>query len=183
MPKASITLSDGTVISVDGTTDEIERLLNVYRQSALKEHVERPTKKLRRRRNTAVVAEGKEAVTIDHTEIVNLIKMCDEAEAIETQILDRASQVDRTLLPLYVVDKYLDDSPGLTSGDVKKITADLGIPISTPNASRTLSGTAKRYVMGDKVRKQGQPVRYKLTRRGKAYLKDVLKGAPGGDEK
>ncbi|MDZ7749602.1 MAG: hypothetical protein U5K43_13035 [Halofilum sp. (in: g-proteobacteria)] len=30
-----------------------------------------------------------------------------EAERIETKILDKASQVDRTLLPLYIVHEYL----------------------------------------------------------------------------
>jgi len=113
-------------------------------------------------------------------EIITLIKDCDEAEAIETQILDRVAQVDRTLLPLYIVHEYLGDAVGLTSGDVNKITTNLGIPISRPNASSTLSGTASKYVIGDKVKVKGRPVRYKLSRRGVQYLKQVLAGSAGG---
>jgi hypothetical protein len=63
---------------------------------------------------------------------------------------------------------------------VKKITTELGIPISQPNASRTLSGTASKYVIGDKVRVKGQPVRYKLSRRGVKYMKEVLAGNSNG---
>jgi hypothetical protein len=107
---------------------------------------------------------------------VNLTKTCDEAESIEAQILDRTSQVDRTLLPLYVVHEHLGNKFGLSSGDVSKITTDLGVPISTANASGTLSGTAAKYVMGDKVRKRGQAVRYKLSRRGVQYMKAVIAG-------
>ena len=92
------------------------------------------------------------------------------------EILDRASQVDRTLLPLYLVHEHLGNAFGLSSGDVSKITTDLGVPVSQPNASKTLSGTAAKYVIGDKVRKRGQLVRYKLSRRGVQYLQTVIGG-------
>jgi len=105
-----------------------------------------------------------------------LVKNCDEAESIENKILDKASQVNRTLLPLYIVHEHMDNAVALTSGDINKITTDLGIPIATPNASRTLSGTASRYVIGDQVRTKGQPVRYKLSHRGIQYIKSVITG-------
>jgi hypothetical protein len=114
-------------------------------------------------------------------EIVNLVKNCDEAESIENQILDRASQVDRVLLPLYIVHEYLDNSFGLSSGDIGRITRDLGVPVSQPNASRTLSGTASKYVMADGVRKKGTKLTYKLSRRGVTYIKGVISGK--ADEK
>ena len=76
--------------------------------------------------------------------------------------------------------KYIDNAYGLTSGEVSQVTTDLGIPIQTPNASRTLSGTASKYVIGDKVRKKGQAVRYKLSRRGVEYFKKVLSGGTDG---
>lgn len=113
---------------------------------------------------------------VNCTEIVNLVKDCDEADRIETQILDGSSQVNRTLLPLYIVHEHLGNAFALTSGEVNKVTTDLSIPISTPNASNTLSGTASRYVIGDKIKKKGLAVRYKLSRRGVKYMKDLLKG-------
>ena len=42
--------------------------------------------------------------------------------------------------------------------------------------SKILSETASRYVMGDKVRKPRQPVKYKLNRKGLKYIKGVITG-------
>ncbi len=124
-------------------------------------------------------AEESKGATPDLAKIVNLVKDCDESEAIGKEILDRTSQVDRTLLPLYVVHEYMGNAFDLTSGHISKVTGDLGIRISQPAASRTLAATASRYVMGDKVKKKGLAVRYKLTRRGVKYMKQVLKGSGG----
>ena len=70
----------------------------------------------------------------------------------------------------------MDNSIALQSGEISKITKDLGIPISQPNTSKTLSGTASRYAMGDRVRKAKHVVKYKLNRRGAKYLKGVIQG-------
>lgn len=111
----------------------------------------------------------------DLAKIVNLVKDCNEAEEMEAQILDRSGQVNRVLLPLYIVHEYMGNEIGLTSGDVNKVTTELGIPIGIANASTTLSKTASKYVMGHTTRKKGQPVRYKLSRRGVQYFKSILK--------
>ena len=115
---------------------------------------------------------------VDHTAIVTQIKTCGEAEAIEENVLSQNKQIDRTLLPLYIVHSYFENGFGLTSGDINKITNDLGIPIATANASKTLSGTAKGYVIGDTLRKKGGVVRYKLHKRGVDYMKLVIAGVP-----
>ena len=107
---------------------------------------------------------------------MNEVKSCDEAEAIETRILDKSSQVDRTLLPLYIVYEYFENKHALSSGDINRVTTQLSVPVSQPNASSTLSGTASKYVMGDIVRTKGSRVRYKLNRRGVKYLKSVISG-------
>ena len=172
MAKAKVELPNGTVIQIEGTNDEIKELLDYYsRQSRPISRV--PVKK---KAEAKTGKKGSESNSdIDHTEIVNLIKSVDEAELIEKNILDKSSQVDRTLLPLYVVNQYLDNKLSLTSGDISKITTDLGVPISRPNASVVLSGTASKYVISDKVRKKGSPTRYKLSRRGEQYIKSVIK--------
>lgn len=177
MAKASLTLPNGTVVQVEGTAEEVQRLLEFYGGKPA------PAAKKQTRKVTAKIAAERsvEKSAVDLAEIVNLAKDCDEADSIEKQILDRSSQVDRTLLPLYIVHEYLGNAFGLTSGEVSKVTTDLGIPISTPNASNTLSGTASRYVIGDKVKKRGQAVRYKLSRRGVQYMKAVLKGTGSED--
>jgi hypothetical protein len=179
MAKATLSLPNGTSVQIEGTTDEVKKLLEFYggepsRSTNRRASPRAPLKKQHR------TTEGEDA-SVDLANIVNLAKDCDEADKIESQILDRTSQVDRTLLPLYIVHEHLDNSVGLTTGEISKITKNLGIPIATANVSHTLSGAASRYVMGDKVKKKGQPVRYKLSRRGVKYVKAVLEGTEGED--
>jgi hypothetical protein len=194
MAKASILLPSGTKVEIDGTPEEVASLLALYGQGGApgaKAELTGTTAKARRSRRPAARhtkdTSGARAAALPSTdpallaEIANKVKTSDEAEAIEEKILDKTSQVDRTLLPLYIVHDYLDSKHGLTSGDISKITAQLGIPISTANASSTLSGTASRYVMADTVRKKGVPVRYKLTRRGQKYMKAVITGQASED--
>lgn len=184
MAKASLKLSNGTVVTLEGTPEEVKRLLELY--GGEEQRAAQSPPRRRGKRKAAAPASGAKSRADSHdgkpdlNQIVTLAKDCDEAEAIETQVLDRAAQVDRTLLPLYIVHEHLNNEFGLTSGEVKKITTDLGIPISQPNASRTLSGTASKYVIGDKVKVRGQPVRYKLSRRGVKYMKEVLAGNANG---
>lgn len=177
MAKASLTLPNGTKIILEGTPEEVQRLLELYSGAT----PTKPTSSKKGKRKKAITGEttpkaGKTSESPDLSKIINLVKTCDEAESIEENILDRTSLVDRTLLPLYIVHEHLENAYGLTSGDINKITTDLGIPIATPNASITLSKTASRYVIGDQVRKKGRTIYYKLSRRGVQYLKTVLSG-------
>lgn len=180
MAKATIELPNGTQVIIEGTVEEVNQLLLFYGK-ATENQVRKDRKALRKSNKTK--GSKKKSVTNAPVlkeylnEIVNYIKNCDEAETIDNRILDRTSQVNRILLPLYIVHEHMDKSIGLTSGDVNKITTDLGVPISRPNASHTLSGTASKYVMGDKVRKMGQSVSYKITRRGLKYMKQILEEA------
>ena len=183
MAKASLKLPNGTVVTLEGTPEEVKHLLDLYGGEGKRTNPAARSRGSQRSKSLATKAaspEKKDDGKPDPNEIVTLAKDCEEAEAIETQVLDRTAQVDRTLLALYIVHEYLDNAFGLTSGEVKKITTDLGIPISQPNASRTLSGTASKYVIGDKVKVKGQAVRYKLSRRGVQYMKEVLAGNAGG---
>jgi hypothetical protein len=179
MPKAALTLPNGTVVQIEGSTEEVKEFLDFYRKTGTPHMPGGPVRSKgggkatrAKRKVERPAAEGNAATNL--TEIVNHVKNCDEAEKIERQILDRSSQVDRTLLPLYVVHEYLGNAFGLSSGEIAKITTDLGVPVSQPNASKTLSGTAAKYVIGDRVRKKGQSVRYKLSRRGVQYMKSVI---------
>ena|ERR1700730_3248245 len=183
MAKASIKLPDGTSVQIEGDPEEVAKLLAIYgggKTAAAPVGQSDAKKKRSPRKARAGQAISDSSATANLSQIINLIKTCDEAEAIEEKILDKVSQVNRILLPLYIVHEHLDNAHGLTSGEVSQVTTDLGIPVSTPNASTTLSGTASRYVIGDKVRKKGQAVRYKLSRRGLQYLKSVLDGKADG---
>lgn len=180
MAKANVTLPNGTTVEIEGTTDEIQKLLEFY--SGVTSPVASPktspsTKKKNKHRAAKKAGSKKSTGQVDLAEIVNQIKSCNEAEAIETQILDRTSQVNRTMLPMFIIHEYFDNDHTLTSGEISKVLTDLGIPLSQANVSRTLGNTASKYVMGDKVRKRGQAVRYKLSRRGLQYIKKVLDGS------
>jgi hypothetical protein len=184
MAKASLTLPNGASVTIEGTTEEVRALLEHY--GATRSQPTEPQKKKRGRPRRRPVTPERDLATpaTNETnyqdtclaEVVNLIKTCDEADAIGEKILNRTSQVDRTLLPLYIVHEYLGNARGLSSGDVYKITRELGVPVSTPNVSTTLSSTAAKYVIGDRIRRQGQQVLYKLSRKGVQYMKNVIGG-------
>lgn len=181
MAKATITLTNGTEVVIEGSPEEVQQLLEFYSGEPIASGSRSKKvagKKTNTKKTTAKKRQtkGADTPTVDHAEIVNLVKTCDEAEKIEENILDRTAVVDRTLLPLYIVHEYLGNALALTSGDVNKITTDLGIPVRTPHASTALSKTASKYVIGDQVRKKGRTIRYKLSRRGVQYMKSVVNG-------
>ncbi len=183
MPTASIKLPDGTSIVIEGSPEEIAKLLALYGGAAgdsvaTTDTVEevRVLKPKISRKDGVTLKETNSSNLPDLPMILEHIKNCEQAESIEINVLDKTGQVNRILLPLFIVHEHMDNEYGLTSGEISLITVDLGIPISTPNASNTLSGTASKYVIGDKVRKKGQAVHYKLSRRGVQYFKEILSG-------
>jgi hypothetical protein len=186
--KATLTLQNGTVVNIEGTTKEVRALLDFYGGGASHATSARSKQELTGRRKKVAAPKASEATgdaespSTNLSDIIATVKNCEEADAIEHQVLDRTSQVDRTLLPLYIVHEHFDNAFGLSSGDVSKITTDLGVPVSQSNASTTLSGTASKYVIGDRVRRKGQPVKYKLSRRGVKYIRSVIRGTSGEDK-
>ncbi|MBK8126087.1 MAG: hypothetical protein IPK56_05170 [Elusimicrobia bacterium] len=179
MPKATVKLATGAVINIEGTTSEIKDLLQVYGAVVDKPLLSPKPPSGHQGSPKKLAKEGNDSLSI--SEVVKHIKDCDEADDIETRILDTTSQVNRILLPLYIVQKYMDYKDGLTTGDISAITNDLGIPIHVANVSNSLKGSAARYVIGDQVRRKGQPVHYTLSRRGIKYLENVIKGKSDGE--
>jgi len=172
MPKANITLPDGTKIEIDGTLEEVQKLTEQYGRASSTPNQSPPVRTAPSSPTPSTGDEGDEA--LDVARIVERIKDCDEAEDIESKILDKRDALNRVLLCLWIVQKYFNPALGLTSGDIEKITDQLGVKIMTANASTVLSGKAKAFVSGDKVRKQGAPVRYRLNRRGVQAFEEVL---------
>lgn len=167
MAKASLILPDGTKVDIDGSPEEIRKILGTHTPT------QEQIKPEKRREQNEVPTKANNNLS----EIVNSIKSCKEADLIGQ---NRISVVDRVLLPLYIIHTYLSPSQGLTSGEISKILSELGIGIHVPNISNTLSSTASKYVLGDKMRKKGQPVRYRISRKGMDYLKTVITGNNNG---
>lgn len=182
MPKATLTLPSGAVVILEGTPEEVHRLLEMCSGQAVAAAEGHDPKRYRPKppKTPPPSVSSGDTGAPDLNDIVNLVKNCDESEAIEKNILDRASTVDRVLLPLYVVHEHKANRFGLTSGEISRITTELGVRVTQPNASIALADSASRYVIGDKVRKKGQPVRYRLSRRGLQYIKSVIRGTGDG---
>jgi hypothetical protein len=181
MAKANITLPNGTTVVIEGTPEEVQQLLAMYSggiqsDPATSQHIRKRRKKRSGAQAQSKAASGTEP-KVDLVDIVNIIRTCDEAEAIEKNILNKTNVTSRVLMPLWIVHDYKENAFGLTSGEISKITTQLGVPIGQPNASRCLSGDAKAYVIGDKIRVKGEPVRYKLHRRGVQHLAGILQAS------
>jgi len=168
MAKSTINLPDGTTITIDGSPEEIKKILSIYQ-------MKNEGGIIKKRKSVTGVKSEEKSEEDSVLEIINYIKNCEEADAIEEKIFDRASQVDRVLLPLYVADK-LESKPHLSSGDIHSVLKELGIKIALPNISNTLRGTASKYVMGDRQLKKGAGVvRYQISRPGRQYITKILK--------
>ena len=175
MPKASLTLANGTVVTIEGTAREVHELLSFYGPATSKPaNGQAPKPPAPPAHQKPAAPPDDKTAEVDLMAIVNHVKSCDEAESIETRILDQTDQLARVMLPMYIVFEHMNNAHALTSGQISKVTVQLGVPVKLPNVSKTLSGSAAKYVIGDTVRKSGQAVRYKLSRRGHAYLKKII---------
>ena len=103
---------------------------------------------------------------LDIAAVVAILKDCPEAEIIQERVLDAQplNAVHRTLMCLWAVNKYVNDQLGLTSGDIEKITDQLGIKLDISSA----------FVSGDSVRRKGGAVHYRLNRRGIQEFERIL---------
>lgn len=178
MPKATFELRNGTKIVIEGSIEEVEKLLSFYETK----EDEGPDSKTSTRK-VVREKESEKHLRVDLTKIVELIKNSQDADAFAEHILDRSSTVDRILLPLYVVYTHKNNSFGLTSGEIGKITKDLGVPISMANVAHAFSGSASRYVIGDQIRKKGIAVRYRLSRKGFLYIKSIIENKANANKK
>jgi len=106
--------------------------------------------------------------------IVNKVKNCDEADQIETEILDKISSPGRILLPFYICFKYFPEQK-LTTGDIEKITSGLKVRIQTPNVSKAISKSLHKYLEGSSIPAIGKkPSAYSLNRKGVKYFESLL---------
>jgi hypothetical protein len=106
-------------------------------------------------------------------EIVNKIKNHTSSEKIDKNILDKKDMAGKILLPFYICYKFFP-SELLTSGDIEKITDQLGVKIKTPNVSKAIKETLLRYLSTDLTRVKGKATPYKLNRKGVKYFETIL---------
>lgn len=170
MANATLTLLNGTVVTIEGTTEEIKNLLDYY--GAGGKQINQKTLITGEKSLPRPISEKKtKPDDTDLSEIVNLAKTCSEAERMEEFIMDQSNEANRVLLPLYIVHEYVNKAFGLTTTEISKVTVELGSKVSRQNVNRALKSSAPRYVI-----KQGSPNRYFINRRGIKHLKSVLSG-------
>lgn len=170
--KSTIKLENGTVITLEGSVEEVAKLMSVYGEPntgaiSIDQKMSIPQKKKKN------VSEGVDS-KIDTIALVNATKDFDDYEQIEKNIFDKASQVDRVLLPIFIAERKFGNDVALTSNDIYKFLKEFGINMALPNISKTLSGPAKNYIMGDSVRKKGASTAYSISRKGKQYVEQIL---------
>lgn len=178
MPKAKIEKPNGTIITIEGPVEEVEHLLNFYKNGGPEGE---ETKNPPPLEDEEMDEPSEQSVELSLSDIVNTIKTCQEAEAIEDNILDQSIEVNRVLLPLYIINKYMDNRFSLTTSEIAKITTDLGVRVFRQNVNRSLTGSGSGYVITDSVRKAGIPTKYRLNRRGEKYMKSVIHGDSDGE--
>jgi hypothetical protein len=176
LPKTTVTLPSGTVITVDGTVEDIERIISAATASTVMGSGREQVSRMQTSSSVAPDKQTDEPVEseLNLVELVHLAKTCNEAESIAKHVLDKRSVVNKILLPLYLVHEHKSNSHGLTSGQISRVLKELGTPIDVRNVSTSLSGQARGFVTGDKVRVRGQAVSYKMIRRGVQYFKETL---------
>jgi len=104
--------------------------------------------------------------------MVNKIGECSESEEIQSRVLDKTSMEGKILLCFYISYKYFKNA-WLNTGDIEKITADLGVKIDVRNATNKIK-EIRRYLESGKSRKKGQPTPYRLNRKGAKRFEEIL---------
>ena len=177
MVKSTITLQNGTIITVEGEPTDVKEVLGHY-DERFDEKRERIAIKSQKRLSSQEVKPSSEAADKGGkdfvVDIVNAIKNSEEIDQIESKILDKASQVDRVVLPLYIVSRYFNNGFHLSSNDIYKVLKELGISMALPNISKTLRSSALKYVIAEKATKKGESTPYKISLKGRKYMEDVL---------
>ena len=105
--------------------------------------------------------------------MVNKIGDCSEGEEIQNKVLDKTDMEGKILLCFYISHKYFKNA-WLTTGEIEKITSGLGTKITAGNASNKITGGLRKYLESGSVRKQGQPTRYRLNRKGVRRFEEII---------
>ncbi len=174
MARATLTLRSGTTVVIEGSVEEVDRLLTLHESPESAKPRAGKTSERSSRTTNQSTSRADSDETVDVGRLVNSIKDSDDWERIEERVLNQTGRLARVLLPLYACTQYADLRAGLTSGDIAKVTRELNVPLSVANASTTLAKQASRYVIADGLRRKGRPVRYTLHRRGIAFFEEIL---------
>lgn len=103
--------------------------------------------------------------------IANKVGECEDSNKLK-KLLDKPTPDSKVLLCLYISYKYFDKQ-WLTSGQIAKATAELGIKIDQGQASNKIK-EMRRYIESGSARKRGQPTPYRLNRQGLQHFEEMM---------
>lgn len=104
--------------------------------------------------------------------ITNKILELDDFEKIEKKILDKKNMEAKILLCFYIARKYFSNI-WLTSGDIEKITSELGIKLDKRNVSNKLK-EMRSYLENKTSRKKGRVTPSRINRNGIKKFEKIL---------
>jgi hypothetical protein len=103
--------------------------------------------------------------------IANKANDCDETDAIAKILISRDMQA-KLLVCFYVSHKYFGNK-WLTTGDLEKITSELGAKIDIRNISNKIKDT-RQFLESGATRRKGQPTPYRLNRKGVVKFTEII---------
>ena len=106
--------------------------------------------------------------------IANKATDCHESESIQTKVLDGRSVDAKVLMCFYISHKHFGNA-WLTSGDIQRITSELGVKVAVGNASNAMK-KLRTYLETGKVRKKGSPTPCRLNRGGVKRFEEIING-------
>jgi hypothetical protein len=112
--------------------------------------------------------------SVDVASFVEFIKDSDKFPQVEKNVLKKKSQLARIIMVLYFI-KDFTDNPCLSTGQIATITDQLNVRIKYQNVGKLIKANQK-YFTGQKVRKPGAVVPYKLNRQGIEAFERCLNG-------
>ena len=149
-------------------------LLDVKPVSSTSTSVKKKSSKSNKTSTNSSEESGQLEGEIDVSGVVNLINESDDHEAIDAHALSKAAQLPRVIMCM----KFSSDlgAEFLTTGDIQKITDQLGVKLKHQNVGTCIKKNQK-YFTADGVRKPGgTAVKYKLNRKGQAAYNKIIAG-------
>lgn len=126
------------------------------------------TEKLKAEKDVSAEAE------LDIAGLVTYIKDSKIYPEVEKNIIDKRGVLPRIMMCMHFASEFSDELY-LKTGQVEAITDQLGIKIGMANAANNIKKNQK-YFTAKTVRKKGQPVPYKLNRKGENTFEKYLNG-------
>lgn len=145
-------------------------------QTLLRKPPERKHKPLRtgdRQTRDKGAAANEQETTINYAAIANAVHESDKTEDIQKNILNKRNSLGRILTAFHFAHETGNEY--LTTGDVEKITDQLGVKISQPNVSHCIA-VNRKYFSAGRTRRRGAKVPYKLNRQGELAYERCLAG-------